>query len=136
MVSIMGVKPAQNNLRAVRLVVTVGVAQQHKIRLLGDIDAFRGELEPDGQMQVVCKDRLLVRLAVAVGVLIDEELVVRHRIARAVVRIGRHHGHPETPLVIEGDLHGVGQIGEFLLTGKKLHLVPLGHRQVFTASSP
>ena len=45
------------------------------------------------------------------------------------MRVGRHRGDPETALVIKRELHGVGEIGELLLTGEHLNLVAFRHGQ-------
>ena len=52
------------------------------------------DLKPHRDVQVTGKHRLLVGLSVVVRVLQDQQLILRLRIADAVVRIARHRGHP------------------------------------------
>ena len=59
-------------------------------------------------MQASGEDGLLVRLTIAVGVLEDEDLVVRLGVARAPGGVARHGGHPETAHVVEGEADGLG----------------------------
>ena len=66
-------------------------------------------------MQAPGEDGLLVGLTVAVGVLEDDDLVVRLRVARTPGRVARHRRHPETSTVVESDSHGLGEVGELLL---------------------
>jgi hypothetical protein len=78
-VRIVGVEAVQDQLHPVGLAVLVVVDEQGEVRLLGEIDAFGGDLEADRNMQLVGEDGLLVGLAVAVGVFEDQDLVVRQR---------------------------------------------------------
>ena len=135
-VRIVGIEAAENDLGAVGLVVAVGVAEQDEVRLLGKINAFGGELEADGQIEVICKHGFLVGFAVAVGVFVDEQFVVGQSVAGAIGRIGGHHGDPKAALVVEGELHGVCEIGELFFTGEELDLVAFGNfegRDAFVA---
>ena len=78
-------------------------------------------------MQVAGEDRALVGLAVAVGVLEDQQLVV-HRRLRLPVRIVRPGRDPQPSFGVEGHLHRLDQLGELLLGGEQLDLQPLADR--------
>ena len=80
-------------------------------------------------MEIVGEDDLLVRLAVVVGVLVDQDLVVGLVVTRAEVRVARHHGDPQATLVVEGKLDRIGEVRELLLRGEHLDLVAFGHGQ-------
>ena len=125
-VRVVGVETVQDQLHAVRLAVLVVVDEQGEVRFLGDVDALRRDLEADRDVEVVGEDRLLVGLAVAVGVFEDDDLVVGHRVARAVRRVGRRRGDPEATFGVEGHLHGLLQVREFLLGCEERDFVARG----------
>ena len=127
---VVGVEAVEQNLGAVCPVVAVFVHQQHEIGLLREIDALRGELEADRQVEAIGEDLLAVRDAVTIGVLEDEQFVVGLGITRAPVRVARHHRDPEATAVVEGHLHGVGEIGKLLLRSEELELEALHHLQI------
>ena len=106
----MVIKPAQDDLLCIGLVVAVCVGVQHQVGALRYINALRRQLKADREVQLVGKDRLLVGLAIVVGVFQDDDLVVWLRITRFPVRVRWHGGHPKAPFVIEGQLNGVRQI--------------------------
>ena len=130
-VSVVGVEAGEHHFFGVGLVVAILVREEDKVRLLGNIDAAGRELKADRQVQLIGENGFLVRLPVAVGVLIDEDLVIRLRIAGTVVRVGGHHGNPEPALVVKGKLHRIGKVGEFLFGGEEFRLVSLGCGQRF-----
>ena len=74
-------------------------------------------------MELIREDRLLVGLAVAVGVFEDQELVVRQRVAGTVVRVGRGRGDPEAALGVERHLHRLLEVRELLFGGEEGDLV-------------
>ena len=82
-------------------------------------------------MELVGEDRFLIRLAVTISVFVNQELVIGDRVAGPVVRIGRHHRDPEPPLVIEGELHRIREIGELFFRSKQFDLISLGHGEGF-----
>ena len=84
--------------------------------------------KPVGQCRSSAKTVMLVGLAVAVGVLEDQELVV-HLLLGLPVRVGRPDGDPQPALGVERHLHRLGQLGELLLGGEQVDLQPLadGH---------
>ena len=123
-VRVVRVEAVQDELLAVRLAVLVVVDEQGEVGLLREVDAFGRDLEADGQVQAVGEHAPLVGAAVAVGVLEDEQLVVRSGIARAVVRVGRRRRDPEAALAVEGHLHGLLQVGEHRLVREEVHLEP------------
>ena len=95
------------------------------------MDALRGEFETDRQVEFVGEDGLLVGAAVVVCVLVNEDFIVRKRVAGAVGRVGGHGGDPQAAAVVEGKLHRVGEVGEFLFRGKQFHFVTFRHGQCF-----
>lgn len=74
-------------------------------------------------MEIVGEDDFLVGFAVVVGVFVNEELVVGLGIAGFPMWVGGHGGDPKTALVVEGDLNGVGEVGEFFFGGEEVDLV-------------
>ena len=74
-------------------------------------------------MQATGEDSLLVRLTVAVGVLKDEDLVVRLGVTGTPGGVARHGGDPESAPVVEGEADGLGQVGEGFLRSEELHLI-------------
>ena len=66
----------QDQLHTVGLAVLVIVDEQREVGFLGHIDAFRRELEADGDVQVVGEDRLLVGLTVAIRVFEDDQFII------------------------------------------------------------
>ena len=66
----------QDQFLAVGLAVLVIVDEQREVRFLGYVDAFRRELEADGNMQMVGEDRLLIGLTVAIRVFEDDQFVI------------------------------------------------------------
>ena len=124
---VMRVEAVHENLHPVGVIIVVVIHQQAEVRLLRKINAFRGQLEADGQMQPARKNRLLVRAPVTVGVLEDEQLVVGPLIAGLVMRIRRHHRHPESALRVEGHLHGILHVRKFFFRSEQLDLVALHH---------
>ena len=81
-------------------------------------------------MQFVGKRDLFVCLPVVVGVLEDDQFVVRFRISRLPVRIGGHHGHPESAFVVERYLHRIGEVRELHFRRKQIDLVTRCHREL------
>ena len=130
MVGVVRVEAVQDQLEPVRLAVLVVVDEQRQVRFLGEIHAFRGELEADRQVKVLGEHRLLVGLAVTVGVFEDQELVVGQRVAGSVVRVGRGRRDPEPAAGVEGHLHRLLQVGELLLGGEELDLEAGRHRHL------
>ena len=68
--------------------------------------------------RAVGEDRDLVGPAVAVGVLEDDQLVVR-RLVRADVRVGRRRQHPQPAARVERHRQRVGELGELALRGEQ-----------------
>ena len=75
---------------------------------------------------MVGEDRLLVGLPVTVGVFEDDDLVVGHRVARSVGRIGRRRGDPEAALGVERHLHGLLEVRELLFRSEERDLITRG----------
>ncbi len=80
--------------------VAVGIAQEHQVRLLRDVDAAVAELEAGRNVEAVREHRRLVGASIAVGVLEDNQLVVG-LLARQHVRIRRRRQHPQAALRVE-----------------------------------
>ena len=127
MVGVVRIEAVQDQFLAVGLAVLVVVDEQGEVGFLGDVHAFRCELEADGDVEVVCEDGLLIGFAVAVGVLEDDQLIVGQGIAGTVVWVGRGRGDPESTFAVERHLDGLFEVGEFLLRGEELDLVAGGH---------
>ncbi len=81
------------------------------------------EFKTDRQVEVIRKNSFLISLPIAISILVDKELIVGERIARAIVRVGRHGGDPEAALVVKRDLHWIGEIGELFLGSEERDLV-------------
>ena len=112
----------------VGLVVAVGVGEPEHPRLVHHQHAAGEELKARRTVELVEEDGALVGPPVAVGVFEDHELVGRLGLARLPLRIARHRCDPEPALGVEGQLHGVGELGKLPLVGKEPQLVPLRHR--------
>ena len=93
-VRIVIVKPAQQHFLGVVLIIAIGVAQENKAAALRHVYTIMRDFKPHRDVQVTGKYRLLVGLSVVVRVLQDQQLILRLRIADAVVRIARHRSHP------------------------------------------
>ena len=72
-------------------------------------------------MQVIGEDGALVRAAVAVGVLEDDEFVVR-LVAGINVRVGGRATDPQSPSRVPAHLNGAGQFREIGLGGEQCHI--------------
>ena len=86
------------------------------------------KFEAHGQVQAVRENGLLVGLSVMVGVFENEQLVIRLGVARFVVRVTGHGGNPKPPLVVEGELDRIGEIGKLFVGCKELDPVAFRHR--------
>ena len=93
-VRIVIIKAAQQHLLGVILVIAIGIAQKNKTATLRHVHAIMRDLKPHRYVQVTGKHRLLVGLSVVVRVLQNQQLILRLRIADAVVGIARHRSHP------------------------------------------
>ena len=125
-VGVGGIEPVQDSLRDVGLVVAVGVGEIHQIRLAGDVAGVAsGVRDARRQMQAIGEDGFLVGLAVAVGVFVDQDLVVNRRTGQ-IHRVGRHRDHPHAAAFVERELHRVFERREVLLGCKQVHLEPVG----------
>ena len=107
------------------MVVAIGIAQQNEIGFLGDVNPFRRKFETDRQMKFIGENDFLVGATIAIGILVNEDLVVRHRIAGTVSRVGGHGGDPQASLIIEGELHRIGEVGKFFFRCEQFHLILL-----------
>ena len=123
------VETADHPLADVGLVVAVGVLEQHQVGSLGDQHALGHDLEAGRAVEMIGEGRLLVGLAVAVGVLEDQDLVV-HLLLGLPVRVGRPAGDPEPALGVERHLHRLGQVGKLLLGREQIDLQPLADRHL------
>ena len=111
----------EDALLGVGLAVIVGIANPPEIRGLHEQDSVLIELKASGAVQVVHEHRFLIGLAVAVGVLVDEQLIP-HLAGRCALRVVGPHSDPETTAGIPSHLDRVHQIGETFLVGKEIHL--------------
>ena len=69
-------------------------------------------LKSDRDVEVVREIDLLVRFTIVVGILEDDQLVAREGVAYTVMGITGHGRDPQPPLVVEGHLNRVGQVGK------------------------
>jgi len=74
-------------------------------------------------VELIGEDDFFVGFAVVVAVFVDEEHVVWLGVTGLPVRVAGHGGDPEAALVVEGELDGVGEFGEFFLGGEEVDLV-------------
>ena len=91
------------------------------MRFLRDVHAAVAELERQRYLQVVGEDAGFVSAPVAVGVLEDDQLVVR-LVAGINVRVSRRATDPQPAATVPAHLDRAGQIGELLLGGEQVHL--------------
>jgi hypothetical protein len=110
----------------VGLVVAVGVLEEQHPRLVDDQHPAVEELEPGRAVELVVEDRTFVRDPVPVPVFEDDELVIRLRVAGPPLRVARHARQPEPALVVEVQLHRLGDLREHRLIGEQLDLGPRG----------
>ena len=125
-VGVVVIESAEDDFANVGFIVAVGIFEEDEVVALGDVDAVVRDFESGGKVELVGEDRFLVGFAVVVGVFEDEELVVGLGVAGFPMRVGGHGGDPEAALVIEGDLDGVGEVGEFLFGGEEVDFVAGG----------
>ncbi len=122
---VLGAEALQQDGADVGLVVAVGVREMVEVGARGDDHPLPPELEPERVVDGG-EDGPLVGLPVVVGVLQDHQAVV-HRLERLPLGVGAPAGHPEPPLGVHLQLHGVGQFGELLLGGEHAQLESLGN---------
>ena len=114
------------------------------MRFLGDVHSAVTELERQRDVQVIGEDGGLVRATIAVGVLEDDEFVVRF-VARINVRVGRGATDPQSPLRVPAHLDGAGQFRKIGFGGEQCHVKPrvdlelaqlvLGRKQAIRAAA-
>ena len=90
MMSVMVIESTHYGLALVRFVVAIRIGKKNEVVSLCNINAFRCKFETCGKMQSFCKNDFLVRLAVQVSVLKDDEFIVGLWITRLVMRVARH----------------------------------------------
>ena len=76
-VGILGTEPGQDGLSMIRLAIAVGILEESHVGLFRNIDSSVTELEGKRHVDIVRPDRGLVRLAVAIEILENNDLVVR-----------------------------------------------------------
>ena len=116
-----GVEAHQDALPGVSLAVAIRIADEPHVRRLHDEHAVLVELEAGRSVQVVEELGHLVRLAVAIRVLEDEEAVAVLAPRRAF-RVIAPRGDPEPALRVPCRLDRVDEIGELLFVGEEIHL--------------
>ena len=129
MVGVVVVKSTEDDLFRVVFIVAVGVFQQNEATALGNVDAFGCDFESDRDMEIAGEGRLFVGFAVVVRVFEDDEFVGGFGVADTVVRVAGHGGNPEAAFVIEGELHWVGEVGEFFFRREELHFIAVGQSE-------
>jgi hypothetical protein len=125
-VGVVIIESAEDDFADVGFVVAVGVFEEDEVVSLSDVNAVVGDLKSGGEVEAVGEDRFLVGFAVVVGVLVDEEHVVWFGVAGFPMRVAGHGGDPEAALVVEGELDGVGEVGEFFFGGEEVDFVAGG----------
>ena len=106
---LMGVRRAksgQDNLPAICLVITIGVAEPDQVFALSQVDAIGPQHESGGHVQSRGKHRGMISPAIAVAVLQDEEFVIR-QLPRLELGIGQRAEHPEPSAMVPLQGHGV-----------------------------
>ena len=121
------VEAVQHELLGVVLVVSVRILQEDEVWLLCDEHSAIPELEAGRILEIAREDRALVGLAIAIGVLEDEQLVV-HRRLRLPVGIVFPGRHPQPSLGVERHLNRLHQLGKLFLGREELDLEPLADR--------
>ena len=109
---------AEDDAAGVGHVIAVGVAEVKQFGALGDVESSVAEFDPAGHEEALDEFVELVRFAVAVGVLADEDVVIG-LFSRLDLRVARGAGDPETAAFVPADLDGLDDpVG---LGGKKIH---------------
>ncbi len=114
-------------------VVAVGVFEPDEPRLIGDEHAAVPELEPSRAVELVVKHLAAIGAAIAIMILENQQPIGRPLVARLPQRVRGHAANPQPAAVIEVELVGLGQLGEFFFTGEGLHLEALRHLHRFDA---
>lgn len=110
----------------VRLAVAIGVFKKPKIRRLGHQHSPIPMFKSGRAMEVIGKGGHLVGLAIAIGILKDQQLIV-HRLFGLKVGIGWPNRHPKAALGVPGHLHRVDQFGKCLLRSEQVDLEVFPH---------
>ena len=128
------VEAMQHDFARVGAIVAVGVLEEHQVRLLCDVRPAVPKFQTCRNVQTVGKDRLLVGLAVAVSVLVDQQLVIDRR-AGQVHRVAGHRDDPQPAAAVELELHRLLQIGKIYFRGEQIDLVTVGQLNCDFSSS-
>ena len=111
----------QHALLPIRLAIAIRVAQEPQVRRLHQQQPILVKLEARRAIQVIDERRHLVRLAVAIRVLEDQNLVT-HLARRRAFGIIPPRADPQPALRVPHHLHRVDQIRELLLIREEVHL--------------
>ena len=128
--AVFSAEAVQHDAALVGFAVSVRVAQEHQVGLLRDVRSAIPQLETRRNVEAVGKHPQLVGAPVLIGILQDDQLVVR-RHARQYVRVGGRREHPEPSTRVERHRQRVGDFRKLLLRGEKRDLVALGRLQPF-----
>ena len=109
---------AENDAAGVGLVISVSVFEMEQLSALGDVETSVAELDAAGHEEALDEFVELVRFAVTVGILADEDVVVG-LFSGFDLGIAGRTGDPESAAFVPADLNGLDDpVG---LGGKKVH---------------
>ena len=117
-------EPGEDYPTFIRLAVTVGIANMDEVAAVANVRAAMAEGKTGGHVKAVDVGGNLVRPAVTLGVLQNEQLVVGLR-ARLELRIGPRAEHPQPPAPVPAHTNRIGDTHRFV--GKKIYLQALVH---------
>ena len=114
----------------VGLVVAIGVLEVDELRRRGHDDAFAGEDDAGGQIELVGEHGELVRLAIAIGVFADFDAVLALAVLLDAVRIIPRFHDPAPPALIPRESDRLGNIR---LAGEEFQFAIRRHLRAFHA---
>ena len=129
MMGIGHVDPSQDFLPDVSFAVSIGIPHEYKAWLMGNDHSVLVEGQAIRHVQPVGKDSRLVRLAIPIGILQDDNFVMRN-VSRNSAGEGGHGDDPKPTQRIKGDLFGVAQFGKLPLGSKQVDLVAFRNLEV------
>ena len=119
----------QQEFLTIRPIVAIIIHEENQIRLLGQVNAFRGYFKANRHMQAIGEYLLPIRATIVVGVLEYEQLVVGPLVPRTIMRIGRNDCLPKAGLCYRMPLVLISKIGELRFRCEQIDLVPFRHNK-------